>query len=158
MHSTTDFPARGHVLEAADQHLVFAPNGFRYQLHLLTRSRYAGPVNGPVNGLVRGIARQLWTIPAGGNFIAPIFGSPRTVQGRLKYLSDTEIVVQAGLSIILQLPQSDIAIDLTNGPLAIGVMINAMVMPGMEFQWLDSSPAHADAAPAAAVGSKGTHG
>jgi hypothetical protein len=158
MPSTTDFPARGHVLEAADQHLVFAPNGFRYQLHLQTKGHYAGPLNVPVNGLVRGIARQLWTIPAGGNFIAPIFGSPRTVQGRLKYLSDSEIVVQAGLSIILQLPQSDMAIDLTNGQLAIGVMINAMVMPGMEFHWLDASPAAGGLASPAAAASMGTHG
>jgi len=111
-----------------------------------------------VSAVVSGQARQLWTIPAGGNFIAPIFGSPRTVQGRLKFISDAEIVVQAGMPIVLQLPQSDMAIDLTNGQLAVGVMINAMVMPGLGFEWLDSSPAGAGPTTPALVGSKGTHG
>jgi len=158
MPLNTDFPSRGHVIEVADQHVVFAPNGFRCRLQLQTRSRYAGPLNVPVNAIVHGVARQLWTIAAGGNFIAPIFGSPRTVQGRVKFISDSEVVVQAGLPIVLQLPQSDMAIDLTNGQMAVGVMINAMVMPGMEFHWLDASPAAGGLASPAAAASMGTHG
>jgi heme/copper-type cytochrome/quinol oxidase subunit 2 len=158
MPSPNDFPARGHVLEVAEGHLVFAPTGFRYQLQLQTKSRFGGNSKAPVSGLVRGIARQLWTIPAGGNFVSPIFGSPRTVQGRLKYVSDTEIVVQAGMPIVLQLPHNDVSIDLTNGPLVVGAMINAMVMPGMEFQPLQTltaasvAPAATGAAPAAVAG------
>jgi len=151
MPLTNEFPARGCVLEAADGHVVFAPGGFRYQLQLATSGRYGGPMRVPVNGLIRGVARQIWTIPAGGNFIAPIFGTPRTVQGRVKYVSDSEIVVQAGVPITLQMPQSDEAIDLTNGPLAVGVMVNAMVMPGVEFRWIEAPAAGAVAAAGATV-------
>ena len=48
----------------------------------------------PVEALVRVRARKVWTVPSGGLFVAPIFGPPRIVQGRVRALDEHEIVIR----------------------------------------------------------------
>jgi hypothetical protein len=43
------------------------------------------------------------------------------------------LVIQAGTLITIELPSSDMAIDLTNGPITVGSLVNATVMPGATF-------------------------
>ena len=76
------------------------------------------------------IARKVMTVPSGGNFVVPIFGPPRIVQGRVRYLSADVLVVHAGTNFVVQLPVSDSAFDLSSGPIAMGSMVNATVLPG----------------------------
>src|SRR5829696_161096 len=99
--------AAGKVTAAGEGKLVFAPAGTNYELHLLC-PRYAGPVNKPVRGTIRVTARKVWTVPSGGNWISPIFGTPRTVQGRVRLVGENYIVVQAGTPIHVDLPDDDI--------------------------------------------------
>ena len=136
MPSLADFTARGKVTVVNDGSVVFAPKDTNYELHLVTKGRYDGPVNIPVDARVRVVVRKLLTVPSGGGFVSPIFGPPRTVQGRVRHVEDGAIVVQAGMPFVLELPSADHALDLNNGPITVGLMANAIVMPGATFEWV----------------------
>jgi hypothetical protein len=125
--------AAGKVTAAGEGKVVFAPAGTNYELHLLCPG-YAGPIGKPVRGTIRVTARKLWTVPSGGNWIQPIFGSPRIIQGRVRALESTHLVVQGGTTIRVDLPDDDIVYDLANGPISIGVMVNVTALPGATFE------------------------
>src|SRR5919107_1705119 len=77
--------SRGKITQVRDPAVVFAPSGTNYELHLAAPG-YDGPVGMLTEGVIRVTARKVWTVPSGGNFVAPIFGPPRTIQGRVKAL------------------------------------------------------------------------
>jgi hypothetical protein len=151
MPSSTDFPARGRVIAVDDNAVIFAPSNTTYELKLLTSGRYDGPVNTLIDGYVRGTARKLWTVASGGNFLTPIKGPTRIVQGRIKYLDNQVMVVQAGAPVIVDLPRADTSYDLNNGPLAVGALVNCTILPGASFSIANAAPAAGAAAAAAAV-------
>jgi hypothetical protein len=103
-------------------------------MHLVTAARYDGPVNIPVDARVRAVVRKLLTVPSGGAFVAPIFGPPKTVQGRVRHVEEGAIVVQAGMPFVLELPAADHALDLNSGPIAVGTMVNAIMLAGATFE------------------------
>ena len=125
--------ALGKVIEVRDGQVVFAPVGTNYELHLVAPN-YGGPTGTPVRGIVRVTARKLWTVPSGGNFINPIFGTPRTIQGLVRALDPRQLVVQAGCPIRVDLPDSDIVYDLANGPIRVGRIVNVTALPGATFE------------------------
>ena len=84
-------------------------------------------------------ARKVWTVPSGGNFIAPIFGPPKTIQGRVKWLDEKTLVVHAGTSFLVELPASDQALDLANGPIEVGAMVNVTASPGATAELLTAA-------------------
>src|SRR5204863_1682412 len=127
------FPTRGKVIAVQDGMVVFTPRDTTYEMHLRTPKAYTGPLNTPVDALIRLSARKLYTVPSGGNFITPIFGPPRIVQGRVKYLDEKEMVVQAGTSIIVQLPAQEDAYDLASGDLTVASLVNVVALPGAKF-------------------------
>jgi hypothetical protein len=69
-------------------------------------------------------------MPSGGNFVTPIFGPPKVVQGRVRYLEERLAVVHAGVPILLSLPAADVDFDLSSGPVVPGGIINATTFPG----------------------------
>lgn len=138
MPSLADFAARGKVIRVNDDSVVFQPKDTNYELQLATAGRYDGPVNVPVSARVRATVRKLLTVPSGGAFISPIFGPPRIVQGRVRHVEESAIVVQAGLAVVLELPAADHQLDLNNGPITVGKMVNAIVLPGATFELVDS--------------------
>src|SRR5271167_2436636 len=97
--------AAGKVTAVKDGQVVFNPANTSYELYLKCAS-YAGPLHKPVKGTVRVTARKVWTVPSGGNFIAPIFGTPRTIQGRVRALEQTSMVVQAGTTVVVEVPSN----------------------------------------------------
>jgi hypothetical protein len=135
MAKMSDFPAVGVVLEkrADDVSVVFRPRETTYEIELGAKN-YDGPIGKRVEGYVRVSARKVYTVPSGGNFIAPIFGTPRIVQGRVRYLDEKEMVVQAGTSVIVELPADEDAYDLVSGDLTVGSLVNVVVMPGARFE------------------------
>ena len=128
--AVAEFPARGKVVRAGADTLVFNPVGTNYEIKLACPTAWAGPVGQVVPVVVRASARKLWTIGSGGNFVAPIFGPPRIVQGRVRHLDQTTIVVQCGLTVYVTLPTGEAAIDLGSGPLAVGALVNVALLPG----------------------------
>src|SRR4029079_234611 len=93
--------AKGKVTAIKDTIIHFAPMGTNYELHLVAPN-YSGKVGGLAQGVIRVQARKVWTVPSGGNFIAPIFGPPRTIQGRVRALTEREMVVHAGTNIVVE--------------------------------------------------------
>ncbi len=124
---------RGKVIAVKDGVVHFAPSGTNYELHLAAPG-YSGPTGTLVQGIVRVTARKVWTVPSGGNFVAPIFGPPRTIQGRVRALDERSLVVQAGVPILVELPADEAGYDLANGPIAVGAMVNVVALPGARFE------------------------
>ena len=125
--------ARGRITAAKDGVVHFAPAGTNYELHLAAPGN-AGTVGNLAEGYVRVTARKVWTVPSGGNFIAPIFGTPRTIQGRVRAVDERSIVVHAGVPVVVELPAAESGYDLANGGIRVGAMVNIMVMPGARFE------------------------
>ena len=124
--------ARGKVTGTRDGMVLFAPTGTNYELHLIAPG-YSGPVGGLTEGIIRVTARKVWTVPSGGNFISPIFGPPRIIQGRVRSLGERSLVVHAAAPIVVDLPDDPNVIDLPNGPIRVGAMVNVTAMPGARF-------------------------
>lgn len=135
MANINDFPARGKIIEVRGDRIVFTPSGTTYQLHLINSGGAAVEVSDrPIEILIHVQARKVYTVPSGGNFIQPIFGPPRIIQGRVKFADDRTIVIQAGAPITCDLPAADTAIDLDEGRIQIGHMANVVALPGATFQ------------------------
>ena len=131
--TTVTTAVRGKVTAVKDGMVHFAPAGTNYELHLAAPG-YAGPVGASTQGVIHVVARKVWTVPSGGNFIAPIFGTPRTVQGMIRAIADRSIVVHAGVPMVVELPAAESGYDLVNGALRVGAMVNVMAMPGARFE------------------------
>ena len=136
MPSINDFPAAG-VVTAVNQNIAtFLPHGTTYELELVSPDGYTGPLNRRFNCLIRAKARKVFTTNAGGSFVAPIFGRPRVIQGRVLYVEDGLIVVRAGVNIVVELPARDNAIDLERGPIEVGSLVNVVAEPGAAMELL----------------------
>jgi len=141
MPTPFDFPARGKILRIENNLVVFAPAGTSYELHLVPAA--AGDLPTPsaqtVSCHIRATARKIWTMASGGNFVTPIFGTPRIVQGRVRYLEENLAVIQAGCPVIVTLPADGTAFDLLNGPLAATGLVNATLIPGTTIEVVKSA-------------------
>jgi hypothetical protein len=142
MPSPLDFPARGKILSVSGNIVIFNPNATNYELQLVNQGGQA-PVASPaiVSCYIRCQARKVWTMASGGNFITPIFGPPRVVQGRVRYLDETQAVIQAGAPVIVTWPPDPVAFDLANGDIIPGTMINATLLQGATFELAAAVPA-----------------
>jgi hypothetical protein len=139
MPSNTDFPARGKVIRVDDSFVVFAPSDTNYEIKLATATKYNGPVGTLIEAAIHTSCRKLWTVTSGGNFVAPIFGPPRIVQGRIKFLDQSSMVLHSGVSVVVKLPALDSAFDLSAGALSVGTLVNATILPGATFELLTAA-------------------
>ena len=138
MPTATDFPTPGKVIAVNDGVAVFRPRGTTYEMQLkLAGAGGAAPtLNVPVEAIIRVQARKVWTVPSGGNFLTPISGPPKIVQGRVKYADGKQIVVHAGATVLVDLPATDTAVDLPNGPITVGAMVNVTALPGATVEFI----------------------
>jgi hypothetical protein len=135
MPTANDFPARGKITAIRGDVAVFNPAGTTYELHLVVGKGFEGPLNVPVEVLIRVVARKVWTVPSGGAFVQPIFGPPRIIQGRVRYVTDTELVVHAGATFVVALHPTETAIELPEGPISVlNNLVNVTAMPGARME------------------------
>lgn len=127
------FAAQGKVTATNDGSVTFAPSNTTYQLQLVSPG-YGGPLQTAVRGVIRVVARKAYTVPSGGNFISPIYGSPRTIQGRVRFVDGNSVVIQAGVPIHVTMPGDASAVELGNGPIAVGSLMNVVALPGATFE------------------------
>jgi hypothetical protein len=124
-------PAKGKVVRADADLIVFAPANTSYELHLRSAGgTYDGPIGSPVEIVIRAQARKVYTVSSGGNFIQPIFGTPRVIQGRVRAVDDRHVTVHAGVPIVIELPAEAHAIDLNCGPITVGSLVDVIALPG----------------------------
>lgn len=137
MASETDFPSRGKVIEVLDDEVIFAPSKTTYELRLRTpKGRYDGPVRELVDVVIRCVARKIYTVSSGGAFVTPIQGPPRLIQGRVRHVEPRYVVLDAGARFLVRFPENDAAIDLATGPIRIGSLVNAPLLPGSTLELL----------------------
>ncbi len=126
-----DFPASGRVIESSDGMVVFAPANTNYALRLSARGgEWTGEANRLIAAIIRLKARKVMTVPSGGNFVQPIVGPPRIVQGRVRFLTERWLAVRAGCLFIVDLPGADSCFDLNHGAIRVGTMVNVAALPG----------------------------
>jgi hypothetical protein len=145
MASAQDFPARGKVSEVKNGKVVFLPANSNYEMYLETARPYDGPIGQQILAIIRAKARKVYTVPSGGGFVSPIFGPPRTIQGRALFVNDSTVVIRAGVPIIVELPAADDALDFEAGNLSVGSIVNAVALPGVTFELLQAATANAAA-------------
>jgi hypothetical protein len=141
MPSPSDFPARGKIIEVRESVAVFQPSGTNYQLHLQFDGAKPQVSTFPIECLIRVEARKVYTVPSGGNFVTPIFGPPKIIQGRVRYADEKQIVIHAGCPIIVRLPDADTAIDLSEGKIKLSHMANVVALPGASIELLTAATA-----------------
>ena len=120
--------ASGKVTSIKDGLVVFNPAGTRYELHL-SAPNFTGALNTPVKCVIRVTAKKIYTVPSGGNFITPIFGPPKIVQGLVRQADQGTLIVQAGCPIYIDLPAAESGIDLDDGPIYQGRTVNVVCEP-----------------------------
>lgn len=123
---------RATVKSADNGTVVINPTNTNYELALQCADNLKP--GDDVSGFVRLQGRKIWTMAAGGAFIQPLFGPPRVVQGRVKTVEGNSITVQAGALVRIDLPREANGLDLKNGPIVPGAMVNATIMPGARFE------------------------
>ena len=131
---TNGILARGKVTEANDSRVVFQPFDTNYQLHLKTVRPYAGPIGQLISARIHAKAVKVYTVPSGGGFISPLFGPPEIIKGRAMQVDDRQVVIRAGVPVTVELPATDEAVDLSEGPLAVGCLVNAVTVAGATFE------------------------
>jgi len=133
-HALAAYASTGRVSASRDGLVVFHPTGTNYELYLACDPAYAGLVGRKVNALIIAQARKVWTVPSGGNFISPIFGPPKIVQGRVRLVEGNRLILHAGTDFVIDLPVDDSAIELAHGAFGRGTMINCTLQPGAKFE------------------------
>jgi hypothetical protein len=140
MTTTKPIAAHGKVTGTAGDLVTFVPANTTYELHLVAPG-YSGAIKTPVDGIVRVKARKAYSVPSGGNFITPLYGPPKIIQGRVRAIDGNAIVVQAGTPVHVTLPGESSAVELANGAIAVGTIVNVVAFPGATFELLSSAPA-----------------
>jgi hypothetical protein len=128
----TEFLARGKVKSVQNGTVIFVPSNTNYELYLA--GSYDGAPGELIDCVVKARARKIYTVPSGGNFITPIFGPPKIVQGRVRSASDKQLVIHASIPFVIDLPREDSAIDLDEGAITVGNMVNAVLLAGATFE------------------------
>jgi hypothetical protein len=137
MATVTDFAARGRVKGVEGSKVIFAAANTNYEVFAESATGgYVGPVGAPIEAIIRVKARKVYTVPSGGNFVTPIFGPPKIIQGRVRHIDGNTIIVQAGLPIVVELPGEDSAVDLESGGIHVGAMVNVVALPGPKFEFV----------------------
>ncbi len=103
-----------------------------YELHVDCQAAMSAGQRAEGKVIVR--ARKLWTIAAGGSFIEPLCGRPRLIQGRVKAVEGKRLIVQAGATVCVDLPEDRTSLDLKNGEVVPGVMVNVATLAGARFE------------------------
>ena len=49
-------------------------------------------------------------------------------------VDDRQIIIRAGVTVAVELPKSDEGVDLSEGPLTVGSIVNAVALPGATFE------------------------
>lgn len=123
---------KGKVLKVTETGVVFNPSNTTYELHLA--GKYQGELNVLVRVRILAQGRKVLTVPAGGNFLTPIMGTPKVAQGRVVAIEGNVVTLQAGVPVTVTLPGEEHAVDLNDGPVTVGKMANITLLPGARFE------------------------
>jgi len=109
---------------------IFAVPGTGYRLTLQVPEGFDAPIGRRIRGRVRGRALRMHRTGAGGNFIEPLDGRPRIVQGTVLAidLAADEVLMDLVVPIRLEMFEGQSASEF-----ATGEMVNFYMHPGATF-------------------------
>jgi hypothetical protein len=109
---------------------IFAVPGTGYRLTLEVPEGFDAPIGRRIRGRVRGRALRMHRTGAGGNFIEPLDGRPRIVQGTVLAidLAADEVLMDLVVPIRLEMFEGQSASEF-----ATGEMVNFYMHPGASF-------------------------
>ncbi|MBC7784135.1 MAG: hypothetical protein H7144_09865 [Burkholderiales bacterium] len=125
--------AKGKISRLDGPQVVFNPRDTNYQLYLEIAGVPQIVLNEPVDAVLNASARKVYTVPSGGLFVSPIVGTPRILQGRVKEITDGWLTLNCGVIVNVQLPDDAGAVELANGEIAAGSLVNVVLQPGASF-------------------------
>jgi hypothetical protein len=79
--------------------IKFAVPNTSYELHLLPTSPVTAGVSKRLIGTIRAQARRIDVVQSGGQYVEPVMGRPRRVQGTVIAIAGNAVVVDAGVPI-----------------------------------------------------------
>ena len=109
---------------------VFAVPGTGYRLTLQVPEGFNAPIGRRIRGRVRGRALRMHRTGAGGNFIEPLDGRPRIVQGTVLAIDLAADEVLMDLVVPIRVAMAD---DQSASGFATGEMVNFYMEPGTRF-------------------------
>lgn len=100
----------------ADQVTVLVP-GSNYRSTFKCAGAAALQVGQRIAGVVHAPARKAEVVSDGGNYVEPLFGRPRRMQGRVveQYPKTNELLVQVGYPVRVKLPHEQTVVDFPVG-------------------------------------------
>lgn len=109
---------------------IFAVPGTGYRLTLEVPEGFDAPIGRRIRGRVRGRALRMHRTGAGGNFIEPLDGRPRIVQGTVLAIDPAadEVLMDLVVPIRLEMFEGQSASEF-----ATGEMVNFYMHPGASF-------------------------
>jgi hypothetical protein len=128
MSISTDIRSKGRIVRTHNGLAVYQPANTSYEHHVTAPATL--PTDRPMRASIRVQARKVYGVPSGGNFVQPIFGSPRIIQGRVASIDGNTLTVQAGATFVCVLPTGKDTIDLHHGAIEVGKMVNVVAFPG----------------------------
>jgi hypothetical protein len=121
--------ARGNLISADAAQVVLSFPNTNYQLHLVP----ATPINlergKRILGTIALQAKRIDTVGTGGEFIEPVYGRPRRVQGTVIRVQNSSIVIDAGVPIHATLTDPRQAVD----QFQPGQLVSFDALPGATF-------------------------
>ena len=132
--SSTDLATRGKILRIESGRVVFHVIDTNYELHLESNQDLSSRVGQNAIGRVRVKARKVYGVPSGGNFVQPVIGTPRIIQGRVINVDESSITVKAGAIFIAELPTGKDTVDLHHGAIGVNSLVNVVALPGAVFE------------------------
>lgn len=121
---------KGVILVQQDGYVIFRPIDTSYEHHLIAPAGFHAEAGRNVRAVIRVKARKVYTVMSGGNFVQPILGQPRIIQGRVVTLEGGTLYVKAGSLFAVELPTGRDTIDMANGEPAVGSLVNVVALPG----------------------------
>ncbi|MBL8999552.1 MAG: hypothetical protein JNK25_00280 [Phycisphaerae bacterium] len=99
--------ARGTLLDIVAEtatkpgYIRFGIPNTNYELHLRPEGQIASRVGGRLVGVIKAQSRRIDVVQTGGEYIEPVYGRPRRVQGTVRAVNGGAVVVDAGVPIHL---------------------------------------------------------
>ena len=126
--------AKGTLVSVGVGMIVWRPLDTSYEHQLEFTGDLSAHVGRHGRGRVRVRGRKVYAVASGGNFVQPILGTPRIIQGRVLALDGNVLFVKAGAVFAVELPTGKDTIDLAPGGIAVNSMVNVVAWPGASFE------------------------
>ncbi|MSR41577.1 MAG: hypothetical protein EXS10_06720 [Phycisphaerales bacterium] len=124
---------RATLLRAADGRVVIRPLSTEYEISFELPKSVACPVEAGhrIEGSIHARAQKMHLAQAGGEFIEPLVGSPRIVQGKIRQIdvAANALLIEAIIPMWMTLAEGQSA-----SSMALGTLVNFYVEPGAIFQ------------------------